>query len=199
MGGDGVVTTSYKCKVVKHRKLSGPRPEKAGDSSKKRRITSVFQPVDYEARLQVIRNTASGLFTVQMHPEFSTHYAGHCIADTDDHSLCSKADEFIKEEAEKPYASKDISDVLPQIIAQSTSPCRAMALGLGCITARAVCNKRWKERSVAATPPSSLAEDVVQSLSEVETAGYVAKRFLNESAKGKVLPLQLLAGLRPSL
>ncbi|KAI9095486.1 hypothetical protein DFS34DRAFT_625925 [Phlyctochytrium arcticum] len=150
---DGVLTTSYKCKLKKHRK----------STSKKRRITSVFNSVNCAARLLVIKNPANGTVTIQMHPDYSTHSAGHHISDVD-----------------------DIADALPEIIARSTSPCRAAALGLSRITARAVWNKRWKARKVAAAPPSSLDDDVSQAISDLQGAGYEVKRFLIASDEGNV-------------
>ncbi|KAI9102012.1 hypothetical protein DFS34DRAFT_612447 [Phlyctochytrium arcticum] len=164
---DGVLATSYKCKLKKHRKSSGPRADKEGEPSKKRRITSVFNSVDCAARLLVIKNPANGTVTIQMHPDYSTHSAGHHISDVDDVTL-------------------QIADALPEIIARSTSPCRAAALGLSRITARAVWNKRWKARKVAAAPPSSLDEDVSQAISDLQGAGYEVKRFLIASDKGNV-------------
>ncbi|KAI9092132.1 hypothetical protein DFS34DRAFT_633826 [Phlyctochytrium arcticum] len=183
---DGVLTTSYKCKLKKHRKSSGPRADKEGEPSKKRRITSVFNSVDCAARLLVIKNPANGTVTIQMHPDYSTHSAGHHISDVDDVTLCSQANEFIQKEANQPYAPCQIADALPEIIARSTSPCRAAALGLSRITARAVWNKRWKARKVAAAPPSSLDEDVSQAILDLQGAGYEVKRFLIASDEGNV-------------
>ncbi|KAI9103857.1 hypothetical protein DFS34DRAFT_606135 [Phlyctochytrium arcticum] len=170
----------------KHRKSSGPRADKEGEPSKKRRITSVFNSVDCAARLLVVKNPANGTVTIQMHPDYSTHSAGHHISDVDDVTLCSQANEFIQKEANQPYAPCQIADALPEIIARSTSPCRAAALGLSRITARAVWNKRWKARKVAAAPPSSLDEDVSQAISDLQGAGYEVKRFLIASDEGNV-------------
>ncbi|KAI9099458.1 hypothetical protein DFS34DRAFT_693860 [Phlyctochytrium arcticum] len=177
----GKQTISYKCKFVKHRKSSGKRPDKENCPQKKRRLTSVFTKVECPARLDVVIDKNNNLVTIRHAIGHTEHSEGHDIADADDRHLCSHASDYIKDEAESPYAHADIAKALPVIIMRATSPARVSALGLDRVSARAVYNARWRERREQAAPPGSLAEDVKQAIEYLTAEGYIVKRLLSGS------------------
>ncbi|KAI9095281.1 hypothetical protein DFS34DRAFT_687064 [Phlyctochytrium arcticum] len=182
---DGVKTTTYKCKLAKHRKSSTQRPETEGESSKKRRISSVLTPIPCPARLQVIESPGTDVVIVQMHPNFPQH-ENHTLADVDDQRLCSHASDIIKAEAAMPYAPKDVAAALPEIMLQKYSPARGKALGLDRVSARDVWNKRWKQRKDQPVTPASQTVDINEAIQELEGAGYQVKRFLVSATNNSV-------------
>ncbi|KAI9103433.1 hypothetical protein DFS34DRAFT_366239 [Phlyctochytrium arcticum] len=119
----GKVTVLYKCKFEKHRQSSGKRPDQEEGPQKKRRITSVFEKKPCSARLVVVTDPYTGLVTVEHPSGYANHSDGHGIPDADDRHLCTHAADYIRAEAESPYAHADVAKALPVIIKRASSPC----------------------------------------------------------------------------
>ncbi|KAI9103885.1 hypothetical protein DFS34DRAFT_668217 [Phlyctochytrium arcticum] len=179
----GIKKITFKCKFDKHRKSKGKRSDDEGEPKKKRRVTSTFNKVACDARLEVSIDERTGQVTIQHKPGYAEHGEGHDIHDADDRKLCSHASDYIKAEASSPYAHADIAHALPEIIGRALSPSRISALGLDRISARAVYNARWREREDQAAPPDSLTSDVSQAIQLLREEGYIIERFFSGSGE----------------